>query len=516
MFYFMMFIILLITYIIVKNRKSSQSLTFAMLLGVYFLAFFAMILYLSKDTYYYNVITQYFYLPKFMWRQLFFLDIPRFTVVRFLNWSSLGIVVASVFFSLTMLNHSHPRFTKICKILIIIYAVIMAVLYDPNINIQSYYLLYPSVLTVSQYNTLTAAIHSCTQFINMGIIILTVFVTVFSCFHLPHIRVIQMHKVTLSICYSALCVCYCFLFSFAPAYFLRISKIAKTQSFTSIRLFDNPVIYSVLPYCLIVFTLLIAYSLFKLSRINRMLDERDLYISKQISASETTSKVFCHYIKNEILAIQSQIEMLPESEENKLLLQNSVERCQNLYQRVDGIHRSTKNSQLNLHGEDLCLIVPSLLECFKGELENVNVSVKLPNLPVIALIDSEYFGQAVHNLIRNSLDSMEGLPADRKNLTLHLQALDRWIVFSVKDTGVGISPENQVNIFTPFFSSSSFSKHWGIGLSLTYKIINAHEGKIEVESAVDKGTTMRIVLPNLKTSGTTNKFTEANKCKTKK
>ena len=75
--------------------------------------------------------------------------------------------------------------------------------------------------------------------------------------------------------------------------------------------------------------------------------------------------------------------------------------------------------------------------------------------------------------------------------------MEQWAVLEIQDTGTGIAPQNLSRIFTPFFSSQPFARNWGIGLSLTYKLIKAHEGRIEVESEYGKGTVMKVVLPCL-------------------
>jgi two-component system NtrC family sensor kinase len=68
----------------------------------------------------------------------------------------------------------------------------------------------------------------------------------------------------------------------------------------------------------------------------------------------------------------------------------------------------------------------------------------------------------------------------------------------IKDTGAGI-PEGDVDkIFEPFFSTKEVGKGTGLGLSICYGIIEAHGGQIEVESRIDEGTTLRIILPVLK------------------
>ena len=69
------------------------------------------------------------------------------------------------------------------------------------------------------------------------------------------------------------------------------------------------------------------------------------------------------------------------------------------------------------------------------------------------------------------------------------------VVIEVSDTGKGIPPENISRIFDPFFTTKPVGKGTGLGLSLSYSIIEAHHGRIEVESQVGVGTTFRVVLP---------------------
>jgi two-component system NtrC family sensor kinase len=66
---------------------------------------------------------------------------------------------------------------------------------------------------------------------------------------------------------------------------------------------------------------------------------------------------------------------------------------------------------------------------------------------------------------------------------------------SFKDTGSGIPEENLDKIFEPFFSTKQVGKGTGLGLSICYGIIEAHGGRIEVESKLDEGTTFRVILP---------------------
>jgi two-component system sensor histidine kinase HydH len=68
-----------------------------------------------------------------------------------------------------------------------------------------------------------------------------------------------------------------------------------------------------------------------------------------------------------------------------------------------------------------------------------------------------------------------------------------FIVLTFQDSGVGITPETQKNLFAPFLTTKA--RGTGLGLAIVHKIVEGHGGTIEVESAPKKGTTFRILLP---------------------
>ena len=70
-----------------------------------------------------------------------------------------------------------------------------------------------------------------------------------------------------------------------------------------------------------------------------------------------------------------------------------------------------------------------------------------------------------------------------------------WVWVEFTDDGPGISPEVQRRMFEPFFTTKPVGKGTGLGLSVSYNIVARHGGRIEVESAPGRGTTMRVVLP---------------------
>ena len=97
------------------------------------------------------------------------------------------------------------------------------------------------------------------------------------------------------------------------------------------------------------------------------------------------------------------------------------------------------------------------------------------------------------NIILNSLGAMP--QGGKLKVRSFYDQKDEAIKIEITDTGYGIPEENLSYLFEPFFSSKPGGKGTGLGLSIVYEVIDEHNGSIEVESEVDKGTTFIVKLP---------------------
>jgi two-component system NtrC family sensor kinase len=125
-----------------------------------------------------------------------------------------------------------------------------------------------------------------------------------------------------------------------------------------------------------------------------------------------------------------------------------------------------------------------------GSKENTRVEKDLQPLPTF-MVDPDQLEQVFMNLIMNALQAMP------RGGTLALRTFleNRELKIAVQDSGCGIPPENLSKIFTPFFSTKKEVKGVGLGLSVSYGIIQGLKGRIEVESKVGEGTTFTVCLP---------------------
>jgi nitrogen-specific signal transduction histidine kinase/CheY-like chemotaxis protein len=138
--------------------------------------------------------------------------------------------------------------------------------------------------------------------------------------------------------------------------------------------------------------------------------------------------------------------------------------------------------------------------------ENITLEFHPPaELPVV-VGDSGMIEQVVMNLSVNARDAMPRggqlsvrisiVDVNENHMQRHPEArAGRFVCVSKSDTGTGIPPENLSRIFEPFFTTKEVGKGTGLGLATVYGILKQHQGWVEVESTVGKGTTFRIYIP---------------------
>jgi signal transduction histidine kinase len=131
------------------------------------------------------------------------------------------------------------------------------------------------------------------------------------------------------------------------------------------------------------------------------------------------------------------------------------------------------------------------LTAHSAEMQHVRIIKELdPSLPDLTA-DSDQLQQVFTNLILNAIQAMPR----GGSLTLRTSINDNQARAEVEDTGCGISPANMGKLFTPFFTTKPEIKGVGLGLAVTYGIIQRHKGRIEVRSKVGEGTTFTVYLP---------------------
>jgi two-component system NtrC family sensor kinase len=139
-----------------------------------------------------------------------------------------------------------------------------------------------------------------------------------------------------------------------------------------------------------------------------------------------------------------------------------------------------------------------ILVCTRSVLARVALEKDLSSLPPL-MLDTNQIKQVLVNLLNNAVQAMP----DGGRLTIATRLTEREIngeyremtAVYVSDSGVGIPPENLGRLFDPFFTTKEVGQGTGLGLSVSYSIVEKHSGRIEVQSVPLEGSTFTLLLP---------------------
>jgi two-component system NtrC family sensor kinase len=136
--------------------------------------------------------------------------------------------------------------------------------------------------------------------------------------------------------------------------------------------------------------------------------------------------------------------------------------------------------------------IDSTLNIVNNEIKyKADVIKNYGNLPDVECLPSQ-INQVVMNLVINAAHAING---GRGTIAITTRVVEQDVEIEVEDSGSGISPENLSRIFDPFFTTKPVGQGTGLGLSLSYGIMQKHQGSIRVSSVVGKGSIFTLKLP---------------------
>jgi signal transduction histidine kinase len=173
-------------------------------------------------------------------------------------------------------------------------------------------------------------------------------------------------------------------------------------------------------------------------------------------------------------------------------IEKHARNCKNVVDDLLKFARGTRTTKSSIEVNDCLLEVISLL-AHQFELDNIAVKTGLDgNLPSLTA-DGEKLKQVFMNLLMNARQAISG--EGSIEVKTALDSSGKNVLVSISDNGCGI-PGSQIDkIFDPFFTTKPVGEGTGLGLSVSYGIIQDHDGRIEVESRPGKGSTFTLVLP---------------------
>jgi signal transduction histidine kinase len=147
--------------------------------------------------------------------------------------------------------------------------------------------------------------------------------------------------------------------------------------------------------------------------------------------------------------------------------------------------------ELQLREQDLRAVIDDVLALTETELSTHQVSLfcQMPSQPLMVNIDADLLKQAALNVIQNGAQSMPG----GGQLRVVLEEEPKFALLRISDQGPGIPREIREKIFDLYFTTKSGGS--GIGLAMTYRILQLHYGSVEVQSSSEHGTEFLLRIP---------------------
>ena len=173
-----------------------------------------------------------------------------------------------------------------------------------------------------------------------------------------------------------------------------------------------------------------------------------------------------------------------------------IKSCKEGTERTKNIVLDLKNfsrmEEMVLTQFDIPKEIDTTLNILNNKYKNRITVIKnyAPDTPKIEAYGGQ-LNQVFMNILDNAQDAIEG----NGTLTINTYKEDENVKIEFIDTGAGIPKENLQKIFDPFFTTKTVGKGTGLGMSISYRVIKDHNGLIEVESEVGKGTKFTITLP---------------------
>jgi PAS domain S-box-containing protein len=223
----------------------------------------------------------------------------------------------------------------------------------------------------------------------------------------------------------------------------------------------------------------------------KQLQQKLVMSEKMAALGEVAAKV-AHEIRNPLVSVGGFAKRLEKKLDGNLreyagIIVKEVSRLERILKEILGF---VKEVRLSKEPVNLNHLLDDIIRLMESDIEErgVNLQKEYQQIPEV-FIDPFRVKEAIVNIITNAVQALTGTGT----VTIRTSVQDHEALLEIRDTGKGIPESDLQSIFNPFFTTKSSGT--GLGLAITHRIIQEHNGRIEVESEVDKGTVFRVYLP---------------------
>ena len=169
--------------------------------------------------------------------------------------------------------------------------------------------------------------------------------------------------------------------------------------------------------------------------------------------------------------------------------QEGTERTKNIIMDLKNFSRMGESTTSSV---DLAKEIDTTLNILNNRIKN-RITVHKDYSPNLPKIDA--LGGQLNQVFMNILDNATYAIKETGNIKIIMRNDEKYVTIKIEDDGCGMDKQTAEKIFDPFFTTKPVGEGTGLGMSISYKVIKNHNGKIQVESELGKGTTFTIKLP---------------------
>ena len=240
--------------------------------------------------------------------------------------------------------------------------------------------------------------------------------------------------------------------------------------------------------------------------------QEQLFQSQKMESIGMLAGGLAHDFNNVIMAIIGHVEMLsdnerldPDARKHLTIVESSSRRAG---QMIAKLLKFARKGKIDMQPVNLNSVIRDTTELISKTLSHRNVSVdlRLDDMLLQLMGDSNQMEQVVMNLMVNAADAMPAGGVVKVTTAaktfgaeaaqVHpLLAPGTYVILGVSDSGSGIPEDVREKIFDPFFTTKGLEKGTGLGLAMVYSIVKDHKGAVTVDSTVGKGATFHVYIP---------------------
>ncbi len=224
--------------------------------------------------------------------------------------------------------------------------------------------------------------------------------------------------------------------------------------------------------------------------------ENEIELSRRLTAIGRLTSGVAHEVKNPINAIVVHLELLrekmravdPDTRRHLDIIGREIHRLDRVVQTLVDFHRPV---ELRLSHFDLRRLAEEVVSLASPEAarQGVDVRTSFAREPLLVRADADLIKQALLNVVLNGVQAM----SDGGMLDVMVRRVEGAATIEVRDQGSGIPPEIRDKIFNLYFTTKRAGS--GIGLAMSYRVMQLHNGALDFVTEMGRGTTFRLVLP---------------------